>query len=105
MWSDSHPLKHHKPHFVNNLARFKSSIGKISCALSNSSTRRGRQRIGETGFAVATYLTIALQPETLSMFGHRQVGAAAEKADLDNRGHVATPFAGVVNGRRGRWLT
>jgi hypothetical protein len=28
------------------------------------------------------------------MFGHRQVGAAAEKADLDHRGHVATPFAG-----------
>src|SRR5258705_5785485 len=30
MWSDSHPLKHHKLRSVNNLARFKSSIGRLT---------------------------------------------------------------------------
>src|ERR1700676_1948371 len=40
MWSDSHPLKHYRIRFVNNLARFKSSIGKISCGR-DAGIRRG----------------------------------------------------------------
>jgi pyruvate carboxylase len=76
------------PHrYVNILTRFLSVIGKISC--------RGRQARGDR-FRRCDYLTIGRQPEHCRCSAIAGSVPAAEKADLDNPGHVAAPFAGVV---------
>jgi pyruvate carboxylase len=47
-------------------------------------------------FRGCDYLTIGLQPEHCRCSAIASSVPAAEKADLDNPGHVAAPLAGVV---------
>jgi acetyl/propionyl-CoA carboxylase alpha subunit len=82
------------PRYVNILTRFILDIGKIVRCL-NPAHAAAASALGRR-FRRCDYLTIGLQPEHRPCSAIARSVPTAEKADLDNPGHVAAPLAGVV---------